>query len=214
MFDDRKDAGEKLAAALMPYRERDAVVLAIPRGGTEVGYQVARRLQADLSIAVARKLPFPGNPEAGFGAVAEDGSTYIPPEASFWFPPSLIKRIVEQQKAEVQRRVEVLRQGRPLPNLAGRTVILVDDGIAAGSTMRVAVTLARNRRAAAVVVAVPVAAESVVDEMWGIADDVVVLETPANFKAVADAYRHWRDVPDDEVVEILERRRRERMQAA
>ncbi|MHB0878189.1 MAG: phosphoribosyltransferase [Anaerolineae bacterium] len=214
MFEDRKDAGERLADALSSYQEREVVVLAIPRGGTEVGYEVARRLKADLSVAVARKLPFPGNPEAGFGAIAEDGSTFILPEASFWFPPSLIKRIVDQQTEEVRRRIEVLRQGRPLPDLTGRTVILVDDGIAAGSTMRVTISLARNRGAASVVVAATVAADSEFREMWTLADDVVVLETPPDFRAVAQVYRHWRDVSDDEVVRILDRWRQEKMRAA
>ena len=208
MFDDRKDAGRQLGQALESYRGQRPLVLAIPRGGAEVGYQVARHLDADFSLLIARKLPFPTNPESGFGAIAEDGSTFIYPTAAARVPRESIEAIINYQKEEIERRIEVLRDGEPLPDLADRTVILVDDGIAMGSTMRASIQLCKNQKAGHVVVAVPVAGERAIRDIKPLVDDVVVLESPSYFRAVAQVYRHWRDVPDREVLEIMERWRR------
>jgi putative phosphoribosyl transferase len=213
MFQDRTDAGRQLAAALEDYRGRDLLVLAIPRGGVEVGYQVARQLGADFSIIVARKLPFPGNPEGGFGAIAEDGSRFVFREALRGLSAETVGRILEEQKAEVQRRVKVLRGDEPLPRIQGRTVILVDDGIAMGSTMRASIKLCRRHKAGEVVVAVPVAGPRQAREIGEMADRLVVLETPPFFQAVAQAYAHWHDVPDGEVLDAMDRWRAEKKQA-
>lgn len=210
MFADRRAAGRRLAHALEQYRGVGALVLAIPRGGVEVGYEVATHLRADLAIVVARKLPFPDNPEAGFGAIAEDGSTVLAEGATAWLPPEVIERTAAEQREEILRRVAVLRRGRPLPEMAGRTVILVDDGIAVGSTMRAAILLCRKRQAGPVVVAVPVTGERTAAEMGRLADEVVVLEKPPFFRAVAQVYRNWYDVSDQEVLEILEKWQRAR----
>ncbi|MFI5384053.1 MAG: phosphoribosyltransferase, partial [Methanosarcina thermophila] len=185
MFKNRKDAGEKLAKALEKYREENPVILAIPRGGVEVGLQVAAKLNAEFSLIIARKLPFPDNPEAGFGAIAEDGSTFILEDAYYWLEGVTIERIKQQQIAEIERRIKTLRGGKPLPEIKGRTVILIDDGIAMGSTMRAAIELCRNREAGKVVVAVPVAGREVAKELQKKVDDLIVLETPAYFRAVA-----------------------------
>jgi putative phosphoribosyl transferase len=205
MFRDRKGAGQKLARALEKYKDQDVLVLAIPRGGVEVGYQVAKYLNADFSLLVSRKLPYPHNPEAGFGAIAEDGSTFIYRDAACWLPPRAIDAIIEQQKQEMERRVAVLRKGRPLPEIAGRTVILVDDGIAMGSTMRASIMLCRHREAGKIVVAVPVSGERVAVEIGEMVDEVVVLEQPTFFRAVAQVYENWYDVSDREVIEIMEK---------
>ncbi len=205
MFDDRTDAGQQLARALDAYKDQDVLVLAIPRGGVEVGFQVATYLNADLSIIVARKLPFPDNPEAGFGAVAEDGSTFIFPDAAHWLPRAVIARIVQEQQQEIARRIAVLRGGEPLPPIAGRTVILVDDGIAMGSTMRASIRLCRNQQAGKVIVAAPVAGPRTAREMATLADEAVILEQPPFFRAVAQVYRNWYDVSDEEVLEIMAR---------
>lgn len=205
MFADRKDAGMQLAQALEAYAQRDPIVLAIPRGGAEVGYQVAKRLRADFSLLIARKLPYPDNPEAGFGAVAEDGSTCTIERATRWMRRHEVDRILQFQRAEIERRIAVLRGGRPLPDLEGRTVILVDDGIAMGSTMRAAIRLCRNRNAGHVVVAVPVTGASTAREMRELADALVVLEIPPYFRAVAQVYERWRDVSDQEVLRIMAR---------
>jgi putative phosphoribosyl transferase len=205
MFKDRRDAGIKLAHALAKYENGAVLILAIPRGGVEVAYQVAEFLGADLSLLISRKLPYPDNPEAGFGAVAEDGSTFIFDEAARRLPRRTVEKIVAAQIVEIRRRIEVLRKGRPLPEMAARTVILVDDGLAMGSTMRAAVALCKKAKAGKIIVAVPVAGAEVAGELAKLADELVVLETPAYFYAVAQVYENWYDVPDEEVLEIIAR---------
>jgi predicted phosphoribosyltransferase len=194
-------------------QDESVLVLAIPRGGVEIGYQVAKHLGAEFSLLIARKLPFPGNPEAGFGAVAEDGSTIVQEDAARGLPAETMERIVERQKHEIQRRIAILRKGRSLPAIAGRTVILTDDGIAMGSTMRASIKLCRNERAAKVVVAVPVAGPRVAAEIAALADDVVILAQPPFFRAVAQVYRRWYDVSDREVIEIMDTWSKEETQA-
>lgn len=203
MFKNRKDAGEKLAKALEKYRTENPIILAIPRGGVEVGMQVAAKLNADLSLIIVRKLPFPDNPEAGFGAIAENGSAFILENAHYWLPGKTIEQIKQQQIAEIERRIKALRGGKPLPEIAGRTIILVDDGIAMGSTMRSAIELCKNRKAGKIVVAVPVMGREVAEEIQEKVDELVVLETPAYFRSVAQAYERWYDVSDEEVLDLL-----------
>ncbi|MEJ2315154.1 MAG: phosphoribosyltransferase family protein, partial [Nitrospirota bacterium] len=159
---------------------------------------------------VTRKLPFPDNPESGFGAIAEDGSVFMMEAARYQLSDTAIERIAQEQRREVRRRIEVLRGGRPLPDVEGRTVILVDDGIAMGSTMGASIMLLRNRKAGRVVAAAPVTGARTASEVGKLADEVVVVETPAHFYAVAQVYENWYDVPDEEVVEIMERWERER----
>lgn len=205
MFADRKDAGQKLARGLEKYRADRPLVLAIPKGGVEVGYEVAQNLGCEFSILIARKLPFPDNPEAGFGAVAEDGSTFINDYAACGLSQHTIDRILKQQRREIKRRIAALRKGQPLPQIADRTVILIDDGIAMGSTMRAGISLCRNKKAKKIVVASPVAGPATVAELAGIVDDMVVLEKPAFFQAVAQIYANWYDVSDEEVIRIMEK---------
>lgn len=203
MFRDRKDAGLKLADALRPYRRDSPLVLAIPRGGVEVGFHVALGLDAPLAILVARKLPLPGNPEAGFGAIAEDGSTVLVEAPASRIGPEIIEEIIRQQRQEIQRRIQVLRAGEPLPPLRDRTVIVLDDGIAMGSTIRAAIAMCRNHKARRIIAASPVASPATAAELRGIADEVVILEQPRLFRAVAQVYEHWHDVSDEEVLQIL-----------
>ena len=203
MFRDRQDAGQKLAEALNAYKSKEPLILAIPRGGVEVGYYVARRLGAELAVLVVRKLPLPLDPEAGFGAIAEDGSTFIFEHMAKSLGPAVVEQIVQQQKQEIQRRVDVFRSGAPLPPIAGRTAILVDDGIAMGSTIRAAITMCRNQQAREVVAAATVAGASTARELAELADDVVIVEKPRAFRAVAQVYQNWYDVPDEEVKNII-----------
>ncbi|TNF48414.1 phosphoribosyltransferase [bacterium] len=205
MFFDRTDAGIQLGKALGSYRGQDIIILAIPRGGAEIGYQVATALNAPFSLIISRKLPFPDEPEAGFGAVSEDGSSWLIPGHEAWLRSGTIEEIVTSQIAEIRRRIDVLRGGRDLPDIKGKIVILVDDGVAMGSTMRASVACCRNLGAAKVVVAVPVTGEETARELETIADDVIVLEMPHNFRAVAQVYENWYDVPDEEVLEIMNR---------
>ncbi len=205
MFKDRKDAGQKLAEALQIYKEEDPLVFAIPRGGVELGYEVSKVLDADFSLLICRKLPFPFNTESGFGAMAEDGSLYINELAAASVSHEEIKQIIAQQSLEIKRRIQTLRGGRPLPSIKGRSVILVDDGIAMGSTMHVAVELCRKEGAKRIIVAVPVASRQAIEKFSQMADEVVVLESPVNFYAVAQVYENWYDVSDEEVLDFLKR---------
>ncbi len=205
MFADRKDAGQKLARALEKYRADRPLVLAIPKGGVEVGYEVAKHLGCEFSILIARKLPFPNNPEAGFGAVAEDGSTFINDYAAGSLSQHAIERILKQQRREIKRRIAALRKGQPLPQITDRTVILIDDGIAMGSTMRAGISLCRNKKAKKIIVASPVAGPDTAAEIPKIVDEAVILETPVYFRAVAQVYANWYDVSDEEVIRIMEK---------
>jgi predicted phosphoribosyltransferase len=205
MFKDRKDAGKELAQALQKYKEMDALVLAIPRGGVELGCEVAKALQCDFSLIICRKLPYPHNPESGFGAIAEDDSVYINPLAAAYVSEYEIKQIIQKQSQEIQRRIQILRDGKPLPEMKGRTVILVDDGIAMGSTMHTAVTLCKKCKAKKIIVAVPVAGAQAIEKFSQMADEVIVLESPADFHAVAQVYENWYDVSDEEVMDLLEK---------
>ncbi len=210
MFVDRKDAGERLARALEKYKDTDVLIFAIPRGGVEVGYYVARSLNAQFSILIARKLPFPYDQEAGFGAIAEDGSMSMIEDAGHCVSKPEMDRIIEVQKEEIKRRIAVLRGGRPLPIIKDRTVILIDDGIAMGSTMRAAIMLCRKAEAQTIVVAVPVTGKKTAHEIKKLVDDIVVLVIPQPFYAVAQVYENWYDVSDQEVIAIMERWHRER----
>ena len=203
MFDDRKDAGQELARALSKYGEQDALVLGIPRGGAEIAYEVAHHLNADMSLLVTRKLPMPSNPEAGFGAIAEDGSTYIHEDAEAWLSEDDMKRIIEAQRKEVERRVSVLRGGEKLPPIEDRTIILVDDGLAMGSTMRASINMCKNMKARIIIVGVPVSGSRTAGQIEKLVDDLIVLEIPPYFRAVAQAYANWHDVSDAEVKSII-----------
>lgn len=204
MFEDRKDAGKKLGKALEAYKGCNGIVLAIPRGGVEVAYYVSRHLRLPMSLVIIRKLPIPNNPEAGFGAVAEDGGIFFANNFHDRIPPSTAEIIIEEQKKELTRRINVLRGGKPLPVLKGKTVILVDDGIAIGSSMQVAVMLCKNQLAKNIVVAVPVAGSESASELEQLVDDIIVLEKPDSFRAVAQVYENWYDVSDQEVINILQ----------
>jgi len=205
MFKDRKEAGNKLALKLDKYKNQNVLVLAIPRGGVEIGFEVAVYLNSDFDILVSRKLPIPYNPEAGFGAIAEDGSAYINKDASLWVQKNEIERIKKEQINEIKRRIEVLRGGRPLTAVESRVVILIDDGLAMGSTMRVSIQYCRNKNAKKIIVAVPVSGEDVFYEIKQLVGEAHVLEMPYNFIAVAQAYLNWYDITDEDVIELMEK---------
>lgn len=212
MFIDRKHAGKELSKKLSHLRDENPLVLAIPRGGVPVGYEIATALQADFSLIIASKLPFPYNPESGFGAIAEDGSCVILNQAKSIFSPVTIDMIKEEQKIEIKRRIQVLRGGNPLPEITGRTVILVDDGIAMGSTMRAAIKLINKRNPKSLIVAAPVSSPEVARalEDKNAVDETVILEQPQYFRAVAQVYENWRDIPDHEVISIMKEWQREK----
>ena len=204
-FADRADAGRRLAAALDHFRNRDPLVLALPRGGVPVGYQVARALGAPLDVIVVRKLGAPGHEELAVGAIAR-GAVYIdwPIVRQLGVSETYLDRVTAAEERELERREQAYRQGRPALPIEARTVILVDDGLATGATLRAALTAVRRERPASIVVAVPVGAPESVARLRQTADDVVCLDLPPDFRAVSLSYQDFSPTSDAEVVECLE----------
>ncbi len=202
VFTDRRDAGRHLAAALDHLRDQDPLVLAVPRGGVVVGREVADRLGAPLEVIVPRKLRAPYNPELAIGAVAEGGAAVLD-EMAHGVSAAYLEQETEAQRAEIARRVEAYRGGRPLPSLAGRTVIVLDDGIATGATLIAALRAVRALAPAHLVAAVPVAPPESVARMAKEADEVVCLSAPEFFQAVGQFYEDFTQVDDAEVVALL-----------
>jgi putative phosphoribosyl transferase len=204
VFDDRADAGRRLGEELAQrgYAGRDDVlVLGVPRGGVEVAAEVAKVLGAPLDVVVVRKIGSPGNPEYAAGAVDPDGRVHPNPEASV--SHAYLEQEGEREHLEAVRRLAAYRGGRPEPDLARRTVIVVDDGIATGLSALAAVQWLRSRGASRVVLAVPVAAPPVVREFECLVDDLVVSEVPNGFYAVGAHYRRFGQLTDDDVKALL-----------
>lgn len=207
-FHDRRDAGQWLAADLHAYAARtDVIVLALPRGGVPVGYEVAVTLGAPLDVFVVRKLGLPGHEELAMGALASGGVRVLDEELIRLarVTPAEVSRVTTAEQAELERRERRYRGDRPFPDLRGKTAILVDDGLATGSTMRAAVTALRIEGPTRIVVAVPVAAAETRDALKRLADDVVCAVTPEPFHAVGLWYDDFSQTTDDEVRELLER---------
>jgi putative phosphoribosyl transferase len=207
MFADRTEAGQQLATKLAYLRDEEPVVLGLPRGGVPVAAEVAHTLGAPLDVIVVRKLGVPYQPELGMGAVGEDGIRVINEEVVriAGITPNGLARVERRERAEVEARARRFRAGRPRVALAGRPAVLVDDGIATGSTMRAACQVARAAGARRVVVAVPVAPPDVVPSFRDDADEVVCLETPSPFYAVGQWYADFTQVSDAEVTRLLQR---------
>lgn len=214
MFINRKDAGEKLSAALSGYRNKDVLVLGIPRGGAEIAYYVARYLNAVLALIITRKLGYPSEPEAAFGAIAEDGSVYLSPEASKMVSDDDIKAIIKQETHEIKRRIQKLRKGKPLPELKGRTVILADDGIATGSTLFAAIAFCKKMKVGKIIVAAPIAGQRMEHMLRKMVDEVIILEKPEFFYAVGQGYRDFDDLTDEETVAFIDNWELERLKKA
>ncbi|MDM0083836.1 phosphoribosyltransferase [Variovorax sp. J31P179] len=204
-FKDRRDAGRALAKALEAWRGRPGVlVLALPRGGVPVAWEVARALGAPLDVLVVRKLGFPGQEEYAMGAIAP-GGVRVMGEADAGWPVSAreLEAVVAREQAELVRREQRYRGGRPPLDLAGRVLILVDDGLATGATMRAAVQAARAGNPKQVIVAVPVASTEAVQSLSALADEVVCLFTPEHFRAVGLWYQDFTQTSDEEVDRLL-----------
>lgn len=210
-FGDRVDAGRQLADRLATYAGRDPVVLAVPRGGIPVGIEVADRLGCGLEVIVPRKIPVPQNPEAGYGAVAEDGKTVLNDRLvkELGLGEDEIRTHVAAVRAEIERRAAAYRGNRPLPSVEGRMVILVDDGLASGYTMAAAVKSLEELGPERKIVAVPVSSGSAQSLVMQMADDLVAVVVSNSYPfAVASFYRDWYDLGEDEVLELLRNWRR------
>jgi putative phosphoribosyl transferase len=205
-FRDRTDAGRALAGRLVHLAGReDVVVLGLPRGGVPVAYEVASALGAPLDVLLARKLGVPGQSELAMGAVAAGGVRVLHRAVvdALRVPPEVVEEVAAREGAEAARREQSYRRGRPPLDVAGRVVVVVDDGLATGSTMRAAVTAVRAMSPERVVVAVPVGAPETCDELAGAADEVVCVHTPAGFQAVGQWYDDFSQTTDDEIRALL-----------
>jgi erythromycin esterase-like protein/predicted phosphoribosyltransferase len=206
LFNDRRDAGQVLAGLLERYRgSPDLIVLGLPRGGVPVAYEVAVTLGAPLDVFLVRKLGAPGREELAMGALASGGVIVLNDDVvrALEVPPEVIRDTAEREGRELLRREQAYREGRPMPDVTGKTVILVDDGLATGSSMRAAVQALRRLQPGRIVVAVPAAPESTCRELAAIADDVVCATTPSPFVAVGQSYWDFTQATDEEVRDLL-----------
>jgi len=205
-FSNRVDAGKRLASALNDFSGKNGIVLAIPRGGVVVGYVIAKELNLPLDVIIPRKIGAPDNPELAIGAVAEDGTAILSDNLITYIGVSreYIKEERERQKHEIERRLKLYRQDASYPNLKCLDVIVVDDGIATGSTMKAALASVKNRGAASVTVAVPVGTPSTIKELKIIADRVVCPYTFEFFQAIGQFYTDFSQTPDEEVIKLLQ----------
>lgn len=207
-FLDRYDAGRRLAEALSSYADQpDLLILALPRGGVPVAYEVARAIHAPFDVFLVRKLGFPGHPELAMGAIATGGVRILDRQLIRMYdvPAEAIERVTAAERREMDRRERLYRDGRPPPDVSGRTVILVDDGLATGSTMRAAVEALREEGAKKIVVAVPVAAPDTCAAMKDEVDEIVYALTPEPFRAVGIWYADFSETTDEEVRDLLSR---------
>jgi len=209
VFENRHDAGKLLASKLIQYGKSRSIVLALPRGGVEVGFEVAKVLRAPLDVLVIRKIGSPNDPEFGIGAISEGGEQILD-ESTVNFlriPKKDLKQTLEKEQKELNRRIAIYREGRAIPSLKDRTVILVDDGIATGVTARAAIVSIRKQKPKQVILASPVCAHNTVREFQHLANRVVCLTTPVDFNSVGIWYRSFEQVTDEQVVELLKQSR-------
>ena len=207
-FANRTEAGQLLAEKLGDYADRDdVIVLGLPRGGVPVAYEIAKRLHAPLDVFIVRKLGVPGFEELAAGAIASGGVRVLNEDVMRAIPHAdeTIEVVSARETAELERREQMYREGHPAPDVQGRTVILVDDGLATGATMRAAVKALRQSGAAKIVVAVPVGPPDTCREIKQLADETICLSTPEFFQAVGQYYEDFSQTSDDDVRELLAR---------
>jgi putative phosphoribosyl transferase len=206
VFADRKNAGKQLAEKLSPYRDKaDVIVLGLPRGGVTVAYEIARALHCPLDILIVRKIGFPGNPELAAGAVSETGTVVLNEDivSGYGVSRAYLEQETARQKEEIARRIALYRGGKGVPHLQGKTVILVDDGVATGATAKAAISTLKQEKITKLVVALPVASQEAEREIAPMVDEWVCLQAPAGFWAVGQYYSDFTQVEDEDVVAML-----------
>ena len=216
LFENRFDAGRQLAARLAEYKDQPVVVLAIPNGGVPIAAEIAKALDAELDVVIVRKLPMPLYPEAGLGALADDGSLIMNDELirREGLTQEQINEQVAKVTGQIRQRSLLYRKDRRLVSLRGKSAIIVDDGLASGYTMLAAVESVKRRRAKEIVVAVPAASAIALEKVEKVARVVTLTKGTGSRFAVADYYRRWYDVPDKEVTKILEDRETKHLRPA
>lgn len=210
-FRDRRDAGARLAEKLAHYAGgSDAIVLGLPRGGVVVGDEIATALSCPLDVLIVRKIGFPTEPELAVGAVSETGTVVLNDDiiSRYGITEKYLDEETSSQKKEIARRLSLYRAGAGIVPLDGRIAIVVDDGVATGATMKAALVTLKKERIARLVAALPVASQSAEAELGPLADEWVCLQAPEDFMSVGAYYRNFRQVSDEEVMEILARYRR------
>jgi predicted phosphoribosyltransferase len=207
IFEDRSEAGRILAQMLKPYQKENPIILALPRGGVVVGYEIARALQAPLDVIVARKLGAPGHEELGIGAIAPGGVRVLDEQSIEWLgiSESRLRQVIDRETEEMNRRLRLYRGDRPLPDLQNKTVILVDDGLATGVTARAAVASIRQQNPRRLIAAMPVCAPESAERLRMEVDDLVCASIPPYFRAVGLWYRNFNQTADEEVIALLRR---------
>lgn len=207
VFENRQEAGKKLAAELFKYRSENPYVLAVPRGGVPIGFEVAEVLHAPLDVIIVRKIGLSGNREFGIGAIAEGGVKVLDNTTLevLGIDEEEIKDTLTLEEKELNRRVEVYRGGKPLPNLKGRTAILVDDGMATGITARAAIESVKKLKPQKIVLAMPACALDTIESFKKQVDEVFCLATPSEFMAVGVWYKDFTQISDEEVVDSLKK---------
>ncbi|HEY7417157.1 MAG TPA: phosphoribosyltransferase [Ktedonobacteraceae bacterium] len=216
-FRDRVEAGQLLAAMLTAYAHRpDVLVLALPRGGVPVAFEVARALQAPLDVMIVRKLGVPGQEELAMGAVASGGVCVLNESVAqmLHIPKEVFNRIAAQKRREVEQRERLYRGDRPASGIHGRIIILIDDGVATGATMRAAVAAVRQGQPARIIIATPVAEATMCEALKPLVDELVCFSRPEVFFAVGLWYRHFTQTTDEEVRNLLAQAARERQLAS
>ena len=209
IYKDRKDAGLQLASRLTKYKDReDVLVLALPRGGVVIGYEVAKALNCLLDIIIIRKIGFPGQSELAIGAVSETGAVVLNEDiiSTYTVSKEYIEEEISRQKKEILRRITLYRSGKGIPPLDGKIIILVDDGVATGATIKAAISTLKNEKILRLVAALPVSSKDAEEEIKKTVDEWVCPETPVDFAAVGNYYQDFTQVSDEEVVELLKQK--------
>lgn len=209
IYKDRKDAGLQLASRLTKYKDRkDVLVLALPRGGVVIGYEVTKALNCLLDIIIIRKIGFPGQSELAIGAVSETGAVVLNEDiiSAYTVSKEYIEEEISRQKKEISRRITLYRSGKGIPPLDGKIIILVDDGVATGATIKAAISTLKKEKIVRLVAALPVSSKDAEEEIKKTVDEWVCPETPVDFAAVGNYYQDFTQVSDEEVVELLKQK--------
>ena len=213
VFQDRKEAGRKLADKLAKYTdEKEIIVLALPRGGVAIGAEIAKKIGASLNVIITRKIRFPGEPEFAIGAIAENGKVALDDQIvkRYNIAQSYLDEEICIQKAELERRLIAYRDGKKLTFIKGKTVILVDDGVATGFTIIAAINALKDEGVKKLIVAVPVSPQDTFLKLKGLVDEIICLETPEDFLAIGDFYYDFEQLTDEEVMQLIQNDKKNR----